>query len=566
MTSASTDFDAIVIGAGFAGIYALHKLRDELDLRVRAFDAADGVGGTWHWNRYPGATSDSEGFVYRYSWDPELLQEWDWDTRYLSQEHTLSYLRHVVKRYDLARDIQLNTQITGAVWSDESHWTVTTDQGEQYTGRYLVCCLGPLSTLYYPLFEGLETFAGRLIHTAAYPADLSLESKRVGVVGTGSTGTGFICAAAKEAGHLTVFQRTPQYCVPSGNGPVTKEYVADIKARYGEIWEQVRTSFAGAGFAESHVTMESVPEEERERRFQAAWDEGNGFRFMFGVFSDVITNPAANEAAAEFIQKKINEIVTDPETARRLTPTDLYAKRPIANQDYYESYNRENVSLVSLKETPVVKVTPKGLVTSDGVEHELDILVCATGFDAVDGSYRRLDPRGRGGVRIGDHWADGPSSYLGMSMSGFPNLFMTYGPQSTFSNIPPCIEMQLQWISDLIRHNEASGIRVVEATAEAELDWTSYCAQTADHTLFPKADSYFFGANIPGKIRRNMFNFAGLNAYRQRLDDTAEHSYQGFRLSAGTMSHLAHGGASSWQPLLRNRKGITNERDTRLRW
>ncbi|MFI0939350.1 flavin-containing monooxygenase [Streptomyces sp. NPDC021020] len=524
-----SDLDAIVIGAGFAGIYTLHKLRNELGLRTRAFDAAGGVGGTWYWNRYPGATSDSEGFVYRYSWDKEMLQEWDWDTRYVSQAHTLSYLEAVVAKYDLAKDIQLETRISGAEFDDATgRWTVTTAAGETFTARYLVTGLGPLSTTYTPEIKGRESFRGRIVHTADWPSDLSLEGKRVGVIGTGSTGTGFICAAAKTAGHLTVFQRTPQYNVPSGNGPVSAEYVADIRARYDAIWEQARNSFAAAGFEESRISAMSVSAEERQAAFQKAWDEGNGFRFMFGAFYDVALDPAANEAAAEFIRGKIREIVQDPETARLLTPTDLYAKRPIANPDYYETFNRDNVRLVSVRETPIREFSPNGLVTEDGTEHELDVLVFATGFDAVDGSYRQLNPRGRGGESIQDHWADRPTSYLGMAVNGFPNMFMIYGPNSTFSNIPPCIEIQVEWVTDLVRTAQERGAVAVEATGKAEEEWVEICQQTADHTLFPKADSYFFGANIPGKKRRNMFFFGGIAAYVQKLREVTDDDYAGF--------------------------------------
>jgi cyclohexanone monooxygenase len=528
-TAQQSDLDAIVIGAGFAGIYALYKLRNELGLKTLAFDAAGGVGGTWYWNRYPGATSDSEGFVYRYSWDKQMLQEWEWDTRYVSQAHTLSYLEAVVAKHDLAKDIRLNTQITGAEFDDATgRWTVTSGDGDTWTARYLVTGLGPLSTTYTPEIKGRQSFRGQVVHTANWPADLSLEGKRVGVIGTGSTGTGFICAAAKIADHLTVFQRTPQYNVPSGNGPVTPEYVADIRARYDAIWEQARNSFAAAGFEESHVSAMSVTPEERQAAFQKAWDEGNGFRFMFGAFYDVALDPAANEAAAEFIRGKIKEIVKDPETARKLTPTDVYAKRPIANADYYETFNRDNVDLVSVRETPIREFTPRGLLTQDGVEHELDVLVFATGFDAVDGSYRRLNLRGRGGERIQDHWEDRPTSYLGMAVNGFPNMFMVYGPNSTFSNIPPCIEIQVEWITELIKNAQSRGAVAVEATKEAEDAWVQTCQETADHTLFPKADSYFFGANIPGKKRRNMFFFGGIAAYLSKLGEVAGGDYEGF--------------------------------------
>ncbi|WP_028646602.1 NAD(P)/FAD-dependent oxidoreductase [Nocardiopsis sp. CNT312] len=524
----STDLDAIVVGAGFAGIYMLHKLRNELGLSVRAFDRAGGVGGTWYWNRYPGAMSDSEGFIYQYSFDRDLLREWTWNKRYLTRDEILGYLESVVERYDLGRDIRLHTSVESIVLDEESGvWTVATGDGAQVTARYVVTALGPLSTSHFPDIPGRDDFGGRLVHTGAWPEDLDVEGKRVGVIGTGSTGTQFVCAAAKTAAHLTVFQRTPQYNVPSGNHPLDEEYFSRLREDYDRIWEQAKSSVVACGFEESRTPAMSVSEEERHRVFQESWDRGNGFRFMFGTFSDIIFNPEANEAAAEFIRAKIRETVKDPETARRLQPTDYYAKRPICNEDYYESFNRDNVSLVSLRETPIREITPTGAVTEDGTEHELDVLVFATGFEAVEGSYRLLDVRGRGGESIEEHWGQRPSSHLGMSVSGFPNLFMVYGPCSVFSNLPTAIETQVEWISELIGTMEERGLARAETTREAEESWTAVCEEIAGHSLFPKVDSWIFGANIPGRERRVLFYFAGLHSYRRRLREIAEAGYEG---------------------------------------
>lgn len=519
MTNAkNTDLDAIVVGAGFAGIYALHKLRNELGLSVRAFDKAGGVGGTWYWNRYPGAMSDSEGFIYQYSFDRDLLREWTWKKRYLSQAEILGYLEAVVERHDLARDIQLNTGVETLVYDEAAAlWTATTSDGQTLTARYVVTALGPLSTSHFPDFKGRDSFQGRLVHTGSWPDDLDIEGKRVGVIGTGSTGTQFICAASKVAGQLTVFQRTPQYNVPSGNAEVDEAYFTDLRGRYDQVWEQAKKSRVACGFEESEIAAMSVSEEERRRVFQENWDRGNGFRFMFGTFSDIIFDPRANEAAADFIRSKIREIVKDPETARKLQPTDYYAKRPVCNEDYYESYNRDNVSLVSLKETPIREFTPTGIVTEDGVEHELDVVVFATGFEAVEGSYRQMEIRGRGGVTIEEHWGDTPASYLGVNVSGFPNMFMVYGPNSVFSNLPTAIETQVEWITDLVRMMEERDLTSIEPTPEAEEGWTELCTQIADHSLFPKVNSWIFGANIPGKKKRVLFYFAGLGNYRQKL-------------------------------------------------
>ncbi|MGA8057207.1 MAG: NAD(P)/FAD-dependent oxidoreductase [Candidatus Binataceae bacterium] len=520
--------DAVVIGAGFGGIYMLHKLRNGLGLKVRAYDKAGGVGGTWYWNKYPGALSDTEAHIYQYSFDKEMLQDWDWKNRYWNQADILAYLQAVVERHDLGKDIQLNTNIESLVFNDASHsWTVMTGDGETVTARYVVCALGLLSKINLPDIKGRDSFRGTMVHTGDWPADLTLEGKRVGVIGTGSTGTQFICAASKLAGHLTVFQRSAQYSVPSGNGPVKKEYVKKIKANYDQIWEQVRSSFVGFGFQESDVPAMSVSEEERERVFQEAWEKGNGFRFMFGTFSDVAIDPAANRAARLFIRRKIADIVKDPETARKLTPTDPYAKRPICNLDYYETFNRDNVTLVSTKENPIIEITPRGVLTDDGVEYELDVLVFATGFDAVDGNYHQMDIRGRGGRTIQQHWKDGPTTYLGVATTGFPNMFMVLGANSCFANIPPVIETQVEFISDLISRAQRTGA-AVEPTEEAESYWTATCKQIADATLFAKTESWIFGANIPGKPHTVLFYMGGLAPYRQMLADVARADCAGF--------------------------------------
>ena len=510
----------------------LHKLRDQLGLSVRAFEKGGGVGGTWYFNTYPGAKSDTEGFVYRYSFDRDLLQEWDWSTRYLDQPDVLAYLRHVVERHDLARDITLDTEVTGAVYDEDADlWRVSTATGETLTSRYLVNALGLLAKSNMPDIPGRDSFAGRLVHTNAWPADLDITGKRVGVIGTGSTGTQFIVAAARTAGHLTVFQRSPQYCVPSGNGPVDPAEVERTKQNFDAIWEQVRGSVVAFGFEESGVEAMSVSEQERRRVFQENWDKGNGFRFMFGTFCDIATNPEANAAAAEFIRSKIAEIVDDPETARKLTPTDLYAKRPLCNEGYYETYNRDDVELVSIRENPIEEITPQGVRTADGVTHELDVLVLATGFDAVDGNYRAMDLRGRGGRHVDEHWADGPTSYLGVAKAGFPNMFMVLGPNGPFTNLPPSIEAQVDWIGGLIETAERDGVRTVEPTAAAEDGWTATCSEIANMTLFPQADSWIFGANIPGKKNAVMFYMAGIGAYRQKLGEVAEAGYEGFEMT-----------------------------------
>lgn len=530
-TTRKQDCDAVVIGAGFGGIYMLHKLRDQLGLTVRAFDRAGDVGGTWYWNRYPGALSDTESFIYRYSFDPQLLQDWTWERKYLTQPEILAYLSHVADRYDLRRSIQFNTGVTGAHFDEASGtWEVQTDTGETLVTRYLVTALGLLSATNFPNIPGRESFKGELYHTGAWPKDAQLAGKRVGVIGTGSTGVQLITAIAPQVGHLTVFQRSPQYSVPTGNGPVSSEYVSQVKADYDKIWTQVRNSAVAFGFEESTVPAMSVSEAEREVVFQRAWDQGGGFRFMFATFSDIATDERANEAAADFIRRKIAQIVKDPETARKLTPRDLYAKRPLCDSGYYATFNRDNVSLVDIKANPIAEMTPRGVKTADGVEHPLDVLVFATGFDAVDGNYVRMDLRGRGGVPIKDKWKGGPTSYLGMATAGFPNLFMILGPNGPFTNLPPSIETQVEWIADLVAHLNSTGVKVAEVRQQTEDAWSATCTELAGYTLFPKAESWIFGANVPGKAHAVMFYLGGLGNYRKLIGDEAEKGYPGFAL------------------------------------
>ncbi len=527
--SSNTELDAIVIGAGFGGMYMLHKLRDELGLKVRIFDKAAEVGGTWYWNRYPGALSDTETYLYCYSFDKELLQEWDFSTRYINQPNILAYLEHVADRYDLRRDIQFNTGIVAAHFDEVGQrWTVHTDQGETFTARYLVTALGLLSAANVPNIKGRDSFQGEQYHTGAWPAGVEFTGKRVGVIGTGSTGLQVITAIAPEVEHLTVFQRSPQYSVPVGNGRVEADEVAEIKRNYDEIWQRVRSSMTAFGFHESTVPAMSVSAEERQAVFQKAWDQGGGFRYMFGTFSDIVTDEQANAEAAQFVRNKIAEIVTDPETARKLTPQDYYAKRPLCDSGYYATFNRDNVALVDVKANPIAEITPRGVRTADGVEHELDMLIFATGFDAVDGSYTKIDIRGRGGVSIKDHWAGGPTSYLGVTVNNFPNMFMVLGPNGPFTNLPPSIETQVEWIANTIDAVEQRGQSVIEATADAERHWTETCQEIADGTLFSKGESWIFGANIPGKTNTVMFYMAGLGEYRKALQGVVGDSYRGF--------------------------------------
>ncbi|WP_028266969.1 flavin-containing monooxygenase [Arthrobacter sp. MA-N2] len=525
--------DAVVIGAGFGGIYAVHKLHNELGLTTIGFDKAGGPGGTWYWNRYPGALSDTESHVYRFSFDKDLLQDGTWKHTYVTQPEILEYLEGVVDRFDLRRHFRFGTEVKSAIYlEDEALWEVTTDDGAVYRATYVINAVGLLSAINLPKLPGMDTFEGEIIHTAAWPQGKDLAGRRVGVIGTGSTGQQVITALAPVVDKLTVFVRTPQYSVPVGKRPVTSQQIDEIKADYDKIWTQVKASGVAFGFEESTVSAMSVSEEERQRVYEKAWEYGGGFRFMFETFADIATDEEANETAASFIRNKIGEIIEDPETARKLTPTGLFARRPLCDDGYFQVFNRPNVEAVALKENPIREITPKGVVTEDGVLHELDVLVFATGFDAVDGNYRRMEIRGRNGLNINDHWAGQPTSYLGISTANFPNWFMVLGPNGPFTNLPPSIESQVEWISDTIRHAKDNGIRAIEPTPEAELEWTELCTTIANMTVFTKVDSWIFGANIPGKKPSVLFYLGGLGNYRNVLYDVTANGYRGFELNS----------------------------------
>lgn len=520
------DFDAVVVGAGFGGLYAVHKLRDELGLKVQAYDAAGDVGGTWYWNRYPGALSDTESFCYRYSFDKEGLAKATWKNRYLTQPEIIAYLGDFADRYDLRRSYRFDTRMTSAVFDEATGlWKVATDKGDTVTAKYLITGLGLLSAINKPPFKGVDRFKGQIHHTAAWPEGVDLRGKRVGVIGTGSTGVQVIIALAPIVGHLTVFQRSAQYVVPIGNWPEDEAKINEYKANYDAIWDQIKGSAVAFGFGESTVPAMSVPPGERERVFEQAWNKGGGFRFMFETFGDIATDRAANDAIADFIKRKIAQIVKDPETARRLTPTDLYAKRPLCGDNYYDVYNRNNVTLVDVREDPIAEFTETGIRLQSGQQHELDVVVMATGFDAVDGNYTRIDIRGRGGIPMKDKWKDGPKGYLGMMEADFPNLFMILGPNGPFTNLPPSIETQVEWFSDAIAMAEHRGLRTIEPSQQATDEWVRTCQTIADMTLFPQAQSWIFGANIPGKKNAVMFYLAGLGAYRSAIGAVRDSGY-----------------------------------------
>ncbi|KAI1624832.1 cyclohexanone monooxygenase [Exophiala viscosa] len=545
---AQIDFDALIVGAGFGGIYQLHLLV-ERGLSVKVIDAASDVGGTWYWNRYPGAMSDTESYIYRYSWDKEDLIQYHWKDHYVKQPEVLGYLEHVVERYDMRKYMQFNTEMENAQYDEANNvWVISCSTGEKFTVRYLITALGLLSKTNYPNIPGLDRFQGEMYHTGKWPRQHDFKNKRVGIIGNGSTGVQIITAISKDVKQLVSFQRTPQYSVPSGDGPVSKEYRDSINSRYDEIWKQVRNSRVCFGFEESNVPTMSVSAEKRERIFEDAWQRGNGFRFMFWTFNDIAISEEANEEACKFIRKKISQTVKDPEKARKLTPHDYYARRPLCDAGYYEQFNRPNVDIVSLKENPIGSITEKGIQLSDGTHCDLDVLIFATGFDAVDGNFNRIAIKGRNGESLKDHWAKtgGPTTYLGCFVPEFPNLIMITGPNSPFTNLPPTLEVQIEFIADIIARaekNSQSKLQVngnsngdpkpagpvVEALPEAEDNWTRLCEELSKDSLFRKTDSWIFGANVPGKKHTVMFYFGGLAEYRKELQKIVDGGYTGFK-------------------------------------
>jgi cyclohexanone monooxygenase len=531
---ATVTHDVLVAGAGFGGIMLLHFLR-KLGLDIKVIDKADGVGGTWYWNRYPGAMSDTESYIYRFSWDNEDLVTYPWPRHYLKQAEVLAYLEHVATKYDLRRDMLFKTELLSAEWDGDA-WSVSLSNGETWRVRYLITALGLLSDPVYPDIPGLKSFKGVLAHTAKWPQGIELEGKRVGLIGNGSTGIQVVTAIADKVKSLHSFQRTPQYSVPSGDRPVEPEYRKWVNENYEKIFEQVRNSAVAFGFPESTAPYNEVPPEKREAIFEELWQKGNGFRFMFGGFSDIITNKEANEAACNFIRKKIGQIVKDPVKVEKLKPTGYYARRPLCDGGYYEQFNRDNVDIVNLKDEPIVEITETGIKTSKA-HYDLDVLILATGFDAVDGSYNRIRFHGRGGETIKDHWQpNGPTSFLGMFIPNFPNMMLISGPQGPFTNLPPALEAYVGLVVEVIaKAEEVNGQKIssqpaiIEAYPEAEEKWVEDCERTTVGTLFKETASWIFGNNVPGKKIATRFYFGGLKNYYAILKKMRDDGYAGLK-------------------------------------
>ncbi|HIB11069.1 MAG TPA: NAD(P)/FAD-dependent oxidoreductase [Dehalococcoidia bacterium] len=532
------DFDAVVIGAGFAGLGMLRKLREEHGMSVQVYETGDGVGGTWYWNRYPGARCDSESYMYCFSFSKEMLQDWNWSGKYPEQPEILSYLNHVADRFDLRRNIQFNTRVTSARFLEDANlWEVETDQGDRVTSQFLITGIGCISSGNVPDIKGLDSFQGEQYHTGSWPhEEVDFAGKRVAVIGTGSSGIQSIPVIARQAEHLTVFQRTPQYTIPARHGTIDRKFLEKtVKPNYDDLMERARWSTGGFPMDRDERSALEISAAERLEIYEASWAEG-GIRFLSTSFKDVSTDRRANDTMAEFIRKKIREMVQDPETAEKLMPTDhpFGSKRPLIDTDYFETYNRENVELVDIRHSPIQEITPRGIRTDDQ-EFEFDMIVFATGFDAMTGTFFKMDIRGRDGLPLKEKWSEGPKTYLGLQTAGFPNMFMITGPgsPSVLSNMPVSIEQHIDWIADLLQHMREHDIKSVEAEADAEKAWVVHVNEVAEPTMFMQANSWYLGANIPGKPRVFMPYAGGVGTYRKKCNEVADNGYEGFILGAG---------------------------------
>jgi cation diffusion facilitator CzcD-associated flavoprotein CzcO len=525
-------YDAVVIGAGFGGLYALHHLRT-MGLSVRVYDGASGVGGTWWWNRYPGARVDFPGSpFYCYTFSEELMQEWDWAETQPDQASVLAYLEYVADRFALRRDIQLKTWVHDARYDEAAQrWLIDTSTGERVSTQFLICAVGTLSAAFQPDIPGLDTFAGECYHTGRWPREsVSFAGKRVGVIGTGSSGVQAIPEIAREARHLTVFQRTPQYSIPARNRPVDPEMIRQARENWAALREKMNTSPLGSPFDVTDRLAISDTPEQRQARYEELWQQG-GLHLLFSSYADIMTDKAANRTLADFVRGKIREVVRDPKTAAKLMP-DYYlgTKRQLLDNGYFETFNRDNVTLVDLRDDPMQEITPTGVHTATGA-HPLDMIVLATGFDAMTGALLRLNPKGRGGLSLAEKWRTRFDSYLGITIADFPNLFMIHGPgsPSVLFNMPLGAERESTWIGDCIRYLRDRDLGAIEPTPEAEQNWDREVSDIANTTLYPLTDSWYTGANIPGKPRQFCVHLGG-PLYFQRISEVAAHGYEGFIL------------------------------------
>lgn len=535
-TSSDQPLDAIIVGAGLSGMYQLHTLRDQLNLRVKVLEAAEGVGGTWYHNRYPGARCDSESHSYMFYFSKALVASWDWSERYPQQPEILRYMNHVADFLKLWPDMVFNTRVQSAQFDEPNNlWRVTTSQGEEWRAKYLITAVGCLSSANVPDIPGLDSFAGEWAHTGAWPLDgLDMTGKRVGVVGTGSSGIQAIPVIAEQAAHLTVFQRTANYSIPARNAPLSEDFKQHVKQTADDIRQLMQETPNAHCFRIQPRSAWDVSDEERQAIYQAAWDKG-GLQFR-ATFNDLLRDKEANDTAAEFIKHKIKQVVRDPHTAELLSDIDhpFAAKRPPIDSHYFETYNRDNVSLVDIRRHPILHIDAQGIQTSQA-HFPLDVIVFATGFDAMTGSLLRMNITGREGLTLKDAWHAGPRSYLGLQVPGFPNMFTITGPgsPSVLCNLPPQIEQHVNWITDCIAYLHKQGIQQMEADTAASDDWVQQVNDAANETLLPQVrHSWYLGANVPGKPRVFMPYAGGFARYRGICDEVAAQGYKGFLLRA----------------------------------
>lgn len=529
------EYDVIIIGAGMSGMYQLYRLR-QLGLSVRLYEAGSGVGGTWYWNRYPGARFDSESYSYGYSFSQELLDEWDWSEHFSAQPETLRYLNHVADKFDLRRDMQFDSRVARATYDDEAPgWEIELEGGARARAWLLITAVGPLSAPVMPDIPGINDFRGEAYHTGLWPHEpVEFAGKRVAVIGTGATGVQVIQEVAKTAGHLTVFQRTPNWCAPLHNSPIDEETQREIHRRYPEIFQLCSETHGCFMHKADPRNALDVSPGEREAFYEKLYAEP-GFGIWMGNFRDVMIDEKANETISRFVADKIRRRVHDPEVAEKLIPTNhgFGTRRVPMETGYYEVYNQDNVILVDVNETPIERITESGIRTSAG-DHELDMIIYATGFDAVTGALDRIEVRGRDGASLKEKWADGPRTFLGLQVHGFPNMLTLVGAHNaaSFCNIPRCIEQNVEWVTDLVKHMKAHGDRRVEATEAAEDAWTEHVYESAERMLFSKVDSWFMGINRNlGKEKRTFLLYAGgAPAYREKCDEVAASGYEGLTL------------------------------------
>ena len=531
----NVDFDVIVIGAGISGLYQLYRLR-ELGMRVRVFEAGTGVGGTWYWNRYPGARFDSESYSYGYSFSNELLEEWDWSEHFASQPEILRYLEYVADKFDLRKDIQFSSRVVSASYNDgQNTWQITLDDGSTHISRFLITGIGLLSEPTLPRIDGLQSFQGKSFHTSRWPREpITFSDKRVAVIGTGATGVQTIQEVAKDVGHLTVFQRRPNWCAPLNNGKINSSEMKEIKASYPEMFERCKQTQAGFLHTMDPRGTFEVSEEER----YAFWEElyaGRGFGIWHGNFRDIMKDPEANRVFSDFLANKIRERVQDPSVAEMLIPQHegFGSKRVPLETGYYEAYNQENVKLVDISKTPITRITENGVLTSDK-EFEFDYIIYATGFDAITGSFDRIDIRGVEGLRLKEQWESSLETFLGLQVSNFPNMFMILGPHAFLGNNPRSIEYSVEWITDLVKYMKERKLTRSEATKQSEKEWATYVKEQAEGLLSNEVDSWMTGINrnVEGKDTRIVAVYRGsAQSYRERCDEVAANGYDEMNLT-----------------------------------